>query len=190
MKILVVEDNPVLQRQLVRALKDQSFTVDATGDGLEALFQIQNGSYDLVILDIMLPQMDGLEILQKIRKDQKTPVLLLTARDTVDDRIKGLDYGADDYLTKPFELDELLARVRSVIRRSQSVTRPVIVSGEVEIDTNSGKVVKNAPDLLDSVLDENDDTLSNSLTVHIFNVRKKLGKLFIQTVRGRGYLVE
>jgi len=215
-RILIAEDNPVLLKQLVRALREQSYAVDTSQDGEEAIYKLENWPFDLAILDIMMPKLDGLEVLQKLRKIRNTPVILLTARDSINDLVRGLDLGADDYLSKPFEMSELLARVRSTLRRSKNISTPNLKLGDVEIDTNAGKVSRlgqeisltsmeyaiclnlgmnankiiSSQDLLDAVLDENDDSLSNSLNVHIFNIRKKLGKNFIKTIRGRGFSID
>ena len=215
MRILIAEDNPVLLKQLVRALREQSYAVDTSQDGEEAIYKLENWPFDLAILDIMMPKLDGLEVLQKLRETRNTPVILLTARDAINDRVRGLDLGADDYLSKPFEMSELLARVRSILRRSKNISTPNLKLGDVEIDTNASKVSRlgqeisltsmeyaiclnlgmnankiiSSQDLLDAVLDENDDSLSNSLNVHIFNIRKKLGKNFIKTIRGRGFSI-
>lgn len=216
MKILVVEDDPTVQKQLVRTLREQSYAVDASNDGREGLYKIENWPFDLVVLDIMLPEMNGLDMLAEMRKTKQTPVLLLTARDSVNDRVEGLNRGADDYMTKPFDIEELLARVRSLLRRSKNMGKPTINIGDLEIDINRGKVLltgKDVPltrseytiliklamergrivmtsELLDTILDENNDGMSNVLNVHLFNIRKKLGKDVIRTIRGRGYLME
>ena len=140
MRILIAEDNPVLLKQLVRALREQSYAVDTSQDGEEAIYKLENWPFDLAILDIMMPKLDGLEVLQKLRETRNTPVILLTARDAINDRVRGLDLGADDYLSKPFEMNELLARVRSILRRSKNLSTPNLKLGDVEIDTNAGKV--------------------------------------------------
>src|SRR5437588_6936524 len=134
MRILVVEDEPDLLRSLAQALREEGYAVDAAADGEEGLFKAESGEYDAVVLDLMLPKLDGWQVLERLRKTQKTPVLLLTARDHVRDRVRGLDTGADDYLTKPFELPELLARLRALIRRTGSQTRSAIELGDVVLD--------------------------------------------------------
>lgn len=216
MKILVVEDNKILLRQLVRSLREHSYVVDSAEDGEEGIYKVENWPFDLMILDVMLPGIDGFEVLRRLRRSSETPVLLLTARDQINDKVAGLNLGADDYLVKPFEMSELLARIRTILRRSKSYVQPDIEIGSIRINTNSGKVycsdqevaltnmeyiiltklatergnIISAASLLDAVLDENDDSMSNSLNVHLFNIRKKLGKNVIQTIRGRGYRVE
>lgn len=217
MRVLVVEDNPVLRKQLIRSLNEKSYAVDSAEDGEESIYKATNWTYDLIILDIMLPKTDGWEVLREIRnKKISTPVLMLTARDKIEDRVQGLDSGADDYLTKPFDMEELHARVRSLIRRSKDVTTPRIAINDIEIDTSAGRIYRmgepvtmtnreygivqklalaqgkviSTQELLETILDENDDSMSNLLNVHLFNIRKKLGKDFIKTVRGQGYLIE
>lgn len=216
MRILVVEDEPDLQSLLARALRAQGYAVDTASDGEQALFKAQTWDYDALVLDWMLPRMDGISVLRELRRKKKTPVLLLTARDTTDDRVTGLDGGADDFVIKPFEIKELLARLRAIIRRSVGATSNVVEIGDVKIDTGSHKVYKNGELILltareyalvellslrkgklvtrqvlyDHLFDENDDTLSNLIEVHVSNVRKKLGKDFIVTRRGAGYIVD
>src|ERR1051325_9836048 len=124
MRILAVEDEPDLLASLARALREDGYAVDAAPDGEEGLYKAENYDYDAVVLDIMLPGIDGWELLRRLRRAKKTPVLMLTARDAVRDRVRGLDSGADDYLVKPFDLGELLARVRALIRRSAGARRP------------------------------------------------------------------
>lgn len=218
MKVLVVEDNEVLRMQLVRALKQKGrYVVDDIGDGEEALYRIQNWPYNLILLDIALPGVDGLQILAAVRKKISTPILLLTAQNRVAERVRGLDLGADDYLTKPFEMDELLARVRSSIRRSRQTPDPLLEMDGFTINTNSGKVfssekvevpmtraeysillhlatqagkIVSSVQLLDAISRGGyDDSASNTLHVHVFNIRRKLGKDVIKTYRGRGFLV-
>jgi two-component system OmpR family response regulator len=216
MRILVVEDEPDLLQGLASALRDEGYAVDAVGDGQEGLFNAQNYDYDAVVLDVMLPKLDGWEFLARLRKTKKTPVLMLTARDQTADRVKGLDGGADDYVVKPFDLPEVFARLRAIIRRGAGQPRNVLQIGEVSIDTaarqveragkpvvltareyavveylalHSGEVISRTR-LYEHLFDENDDTMSNLLDVHVSNIRKKLGHEFISTRRGHGYCIE
>jgi two-component system OmpR family response regulator len=216
MRLLVVEDEPDLQNLLARALRGQGYAVDTADDGEQGLYKAQTWDYDAIVLDWMLPKVDGLSLLRELRRKKRTPVLLLTARDATDDRVSGLDSGADDYLVKPFEIKELLARLRAIIRRSSGITSNIISIGEIQIDTGSHIVRRNGEAILltareyalvellvlrrgklvtrqvlyDHLFDENDDTLSNLIEVHVSNVRKKLGKDFISTRRGAGYIVD
>ncbi len=216
MRILIVEDEPDLLRSLAQALREEGYAVDTAPDGEEGFYKADNYGYDAICLDVMLPKMDGWEILKRLRKTKKTPVLMLTARDQTRDRVRGLDTGADDYLVKPFDLDELFARLRSIIRRSANKTTNEIQIGDVKIDTaarnvfvkdklveltareyalvefmalHRGEVVTRTQ-LYEHLFDENDETLSNLLDVHVSNVRKKLGAEFIVTRRGHGYCIE
>jgi two-component system OmpR family response regulator len=216
MRILIVEDEPDLLRSLAQALREEGYAVDTAAEGEDGLYKAVNYDYDTVILDVMLPKMDGWEILARLRKTKKTPVLMLTARDQSRDRVRGLDTGADDYVIKPFDLSELLARLRALIRRSQNKTTNVVEIGDVKIDTaarnvflkdtaieltareyslveflalHRGEVVTRTQ-LYEHLFDENDDTFSNLLDVHVSNVRKKLGAEFIATRRGHGYCIE
>lgn len=216
MRLLVVEDEPDLQNLLARALRGQGYAVDTADDGEQGLYKAQTWDYDAIVLDWMMPKLDGLSLLRELRRKKKTPVLLLTARDATDDRVSGLDSGADDYLVKPFEIKELLARLRAIIRRSSGITSNIISIGEIQIDTGSHIVRRNGEAILltareyalvellvlrrgklvtrqvlyDHLFDENEDTLSNLIEVHVSNVRKKLGKDFILTRRGAGYIVD
>jgi len=140
MKILVVEDEPDLLRVLSQALRESGYAVDEAADGEEGLFKAKAWEYDAVILDLLLPKLNGWDVLQNLRKERKTPVLILTARDSVQDRVKGLDAGADDYLAKPFHLTELLARVRALIRRSAGLAVSEMQVGQLLIDTRSRTV--------------------------------------------------
>lgn len=216
MRILIVEDEPDLLRALAQALREEGYAVDTATDGDDGLFKAENWEYDTIVLDIMLPKLDGWEVLRRLRKTKKTPVLMLTARDQTRDRVRGLDTGADDYLIKPFDLAELLARLRALIRRSANQTRAAIEIGDVVIDTSGRKIslagetvaltareyalveylalhrgqVITRTVLYEHLFDENDSTLSNLLDVHVSNVRKKLGHDFIATRRGHGYCIE
>jgi len=216
MRLLIVEDEPDLLISLARALRDEGYAVDTAADGEEGLYKAGSWDYDAVVLDVMLPKLDGWTVLQRLRKAKKTPVLMLTARDQSRDRVRGLDTGADDYVVKPFDLGELLARLRALIRRSAGQTRNIIELGDVAIDTaarittrdgkaveltareyalveflalHRGEVVTRTV-LYEHLFDEDDSTLSNLLDVHVSNVRKKLGAEFITTRRGHGYSIE
>ena len=216
MRILIVEDEPDLLRSLAQALREEGYAVDTASQGEDGLFKAENYDYDAIVLDVMLPKLDGWEILKRLRKTKKTAVLMLTARDQSRDRVKGLDTGADDYLVKPFDLPELYARLRALIRRSANQATNVIEIGDVKIDTAARRVsLKGKPveltareyslveflalhrgevvtrtQLYEHLFDENDSTMSNLLDVHVSNVRKKLGAEFIVTRRGHGYCIE
>ena len=129
MRILVVEDEPRLLRSLAKALREEGYAVDTAESGDDGLYKAESWDYDVIVLDVMLPRLDGWELLARLRKQKHTPVLMRTARDAPHDRVRGLDTGADDYLVKPFDLSELLARVRALIRRSSGQSRPQIVVG-------------------------------------------------------------
>ncbi len=216
MRVLIVEDEPDLLGSLLKALREDGYAADGAPDGEEGLFKAESYEYDAIVLDIMLPGIDGWELLRRLRKTKQTPVLMLTARDAVRDRVRGLDTGADDYLVKPFDLDELLARLRALIRRSASQSEPRLEIGEIVIDTaartvcrrgeavtltareyalveylalHRGKLVTRTM-LYEHLFDENESTLSNLLDVHVSNIRKKLGHDFITTRRGHGYCIE
>jgi two-component system, OmpR family, response regulator len=216
MRILVVEDEPDLLRSIAQALREEGYAVDTAPNGEDGLFSAENSDYDAVVLDVMMPKMEGWEMLARLRKSKKTPVLMLTARDQSRDRVRGLDTGADDYVVKPFDLPELFARLRALIRRSAGQTRNVIEIGDVIIDV-AGRHVTRAKDvvsltareyalleylalhrgelvtrtmLYEHLFDENDSTMSNLLDVHVSNLRKKLGAEFISTRRGHGYCIE
>ncbi len=216
MRILIVEDEPDLLSSLAQALREEGYAVDTANDGEDGFYKAENYNYDAVVLDVMLPKMDGWEVLARLRKIKKTPVLMLTARDQSRDRVRGLDGGADDYVVKPFDLPEVFARLRALIRRSANKTSNVIEIGDVKIDTaarnvsRAGKLMDLTPreyalvqflalhrgevvtrtQLYEHLFDENDDTFSNLLDVHVSNVRKKLGAHFIATRRGHGYCIE
>jgi two-component system, OmpR family, response regulator len=216
MRLLVVEDEPDLLTGLLRALRKDGYAVDSAADGEEGLHKAVSTDYDAIVLDVMLPRLDGWELLARLRKTKATPVLMLTARDRSADRVRGLDSGADDYLVKPFDLPELLARLRALIRRSSQQARPLLQIGEVTIDTSARTVTREGEpvvltarefvmleylalhrgevitrtDLYEHLFDENEETQSNLLDVHVFNLRKKLGAEFIVTRRGHGYCIE
>jgi two-component system, OmpR family, response regulator len=216
MRILVVEDEPDLLQGLMKALRDTGYAVDTAEDGEEGLFKAESWEYDALVLDVMLPKLDGWEMLRRLRQTKKTPVLMLTARDALRDRVRGLDGGADDYLVKPFDLPELLARLRAIIRRSANQVRSNIKIGELVIDLSARSVSRNGEPvtltareyalleylalhqgevvtrttLYEHLFDENDSTLSNLLDVHVSNIRKKLGPDIIATRRGHGYCID
>ncbi|WP_367873209.1 response regulator transcription factor [Luteolibacter sp. Populi] len=216
MRLLVIEDDPLLRHSLTEGLREEQYAVDAAADGPEGLAKASEAGYDAIILDGMLPGFDGWELLLRLRREKRTPVLMLTARDAVPDRIRGLDAGADDYLTKPFDFEELLARLRALIRRSSGGGSSTVEIGEIAIDTATKLVrqdeqvvaltpreyrlveylalkrgcVVSRTELYEHLFDENEDTLSNLLDVHVSNVRKKLGAAFISTRRGHGYCIE
>jgi two-component system OmpR family response regulator len=216
MRLLIIEDEPDLLSSLAQALREEGYAVDTANNGEDGFYKAENYNYDAVVLDVMLPKMDGWEVLARLRKTKKTPVLMLTARDQSRDRVRGLDTGADDYVVKPFDLPELFARVRALIRRTANKTTNVIEIGDVKIDTASrniyrtGKLIEltareyalvefmalhrgevvTRTQLYDHLFDENDDSFSNLLDVHVSNVRKKLGAEFIVTRRGHGYCIE
>jgi two-component system OmpR family response regulator len=215
MRVLVVEDEPDLLFAVAQAIRETGYAVDVAADGDEGLFKALGGQYDVIVLDLMLPKKDGWTVLRELRKSHATPVLVLTARDAVPDRIKGLDSGADDYLTKPFELGELLARIRALIRRAAGRSSAAIELGDVVVNTSAKTVTRRGQVvpltareyvlveflaihrgelvtrsmIYDHLYDEDDDSLSNLVDVHVSNVRKKLGKAFITTRRGQGYLL-
>ena len=215
MKVLLVEDEEDLLQVIATAFRENGFAVDLADDGVEGLAKAQGADYDAVILDIMLPRMDGWTVLAELRKSKTTPVLLLTARDAVADRVEGLNLGADDYLTKPFDLEELIARVRALIRRSAGSPSPLIDLGSVPIDTAARTVTKDGQPvelsakeysllellalhrqrlvtrtmIYDHIYGEEDDTLSNVVDVYVSNLRRKLGSDLIETRRGQGYIV-
>ena len=221
MRILLVDDEPELLEQIRQVLVQQNYTVDTALDGSEALDTIYTEPYDLILLDVMLPKKDGFTVLREIRLEKiRTPVLMLTARGNIEDKIQGLDLGADDYLAKPFSMAELLARIRALLRRSSEPASPILETADIRLDTVS-REVKRGRQLLEltpkefSIFefllynknravsrftisehvwgDEFDPyIMSNSIDVHIKNLRKKIGDSngrIIHTVRGIGYMV-
>lgn len=220
MRLLIVEDYKPLQRSLKQGLKEAGFAVDATGDGKEGLWFAMSNDYDVIILDLMLPGMDGLSLLKKIRDEGKqSHVLILTAKDSLDDKITGLDVGADDYLVKPFAFDELLARVRALIRRAYTNKQTQIEIEDLRIDLNTQKVLRSQQDIpltpreyalleylalragqvvsrtdiWEHVYEFNSSATSNVVDVYVGYLRKKMQQDdqpdLIHTIRGRGYML-
>ena len=217
-RILVVEDEAEIADFLTRGLREEGYTVEHAADGVDAWHRLRTETWDLVLLDWWLPGQDGLSVLKRYRADGgAAPVLFLTARDAVSDRVRGLDSGADDYLCKPFAFEELLARVRALARRRERGPGTLLVHGNVSIDlathraTRAGHVldltakehallvfflrhpgeVLSRTRIYEQVWDERYDGLSNTLEVHVMELRRKLeahGPRLIQTLRGRGYL--
>ena len=216
MRLLVVEDDPDLNRQLVTALQDSGYVVDSAKDGEEGHYLGDAEPYDAVVLDLGLPVIDGVSVLEKWRRaGRKMPVLILTARDGVDDRIRGLDSGADDYLVKPADLHEVAARRRALVRRARGEASPQLRAGEIGLDPASREVtLRGVPVSLQprefALLHElllnagralsreqleqrlyawGEEVGSNAVEVHVHRLRRKLGPDAIRTVRGVGYLV-
>ncbi len=217
MRLLLVEDDELLGDALKTGLTQFGYVVDWLQDGESARAALRTESFELIILDLGLPKLSGLKFLQSIRQQgNATPIIILTARDTVGDRIQGLDMGADDYMVKPFDLNELSARVRALIRRSQGRADTIIQYRNITLDPASHTVmvddqVVNVPrrefallqkllentgyaltrdQLMQSIYGWDEDVDSNVLEVHIHNIRKKLNAHFIRTIRGVGYMVE
>ncbi len=216
MRLLVVEDEPDLLAGLARALRKQGYAVDTAPDGEEGLYKAKSTDYDAIVLDVMLPRLDGWELLARLRETKATPVLMLTARDRSADRVRGLDTGADDYLVKPFDLPELLARLRALIRRSARQSRATLDLGDVHIDTaartrhprgrpvtltareyvvleylalHRGEVVTRTA-LYEHLFDENDSRSPTSWTFTSSIFARSSGQEFILTRRGHGYCIE
>ena len=216
MRILVVEDDPDISRQLVAALQDQGYVVDAAKDGEEGHYLGDTEPYDAVVLDLGLPIIDGVSVLEKWRRaGRKMPVLILTARDRWSDKVAGFDAGADDYVAKPFHMEEVLARVRALLRRSAGHATSEISVGPVTLDTKGAKVTVNGSgvkltslefrllsylmhhkgkvvsrtELVDHLYDQDFDRDSNTIEVFVGRLRKKLGVDVLHTIRGMGYCV-
>lgn len=217
MRLLLVEDDELLGDALKTGLTQFGYIVDWLKDGESARAALRSESFELVILDLGLPKLSGLKLLQSIRHSgNRTPIIILTARETIEDRVQGLDMGADDYMVKPFDLNELSARVRALIRRSQGRADTMIVYRNITLDPaahtvmmddqlmnvprrefallqklleNSGQALSR-DQLMQSIYGWEEDVDSNALEVHIHNLRKKLNANFIRTIRGVGYMAE
>jgi two-component system OmpR family response regulator len=214
MRILIVEDEPNLLRQLKSGLEAAGYAVDTATDGEDGHYLGATETYDAVILDLGLPEIDGLTVLDRWRKDGRAmPVLVLTARDSWSDKVAGLDAGADDYLAKPFQTEELIARLRALIRRAAGKATSELAAGGVRLDTRSGRVsldgepvkltaqefkllsylmhhkgkVVSRTELIEHIYDQDFDRDSNTIEVFITRIRKKLGSYLISTTRGLGY---
>ncbi len=217
MRLLIVEDEPTLGQQLRNALEGAGYAVDLATDGEEGLYLGSNEQYDAIILDLGLPEIDGLTVLDRWRKEGKTtPVLVLTARDSWSDKVAGLDAGADDYVAKPFQTEELIARLRALIRRASGNASAELIAGDIRLDTRSGKVTKagepvkltaqeykllsyllhhkgkvvSRTELIEHIYDQDFDRDSNTIEVFVTRIRKKLGPDVITTIRGLGYSLD
>src|SRR6188768_1604790 len=221
MRILVIEDDASLQRLLRRGFSEEGFDVEVAADGECALDLARTDAYDAIVLDLMIPRISGTEVLRTLRAERRgTPVLILTARDASEDKVAGLDGGADDYLTKPFVFKELVARIRALVRRAHRVERSVIRIGDLEVDTDArsakrggrsltlrakeydlleflamraGKIVSRSQ-LHDRLFGKDSETLDSTLEVHVSRLRSAVDQGFakplIHTVRGQGYRLE
>ena len=220
MRILIVEDEKKVAGFIKKGLEEETYAVDVAYDGEEGFHLADMNQYDMIILDLMLPKMDGLEVLTRLRdKKVSTPILLLTAKDAVDDKVTGLNKGADDYLTKPFAFSELLARIRSLLRRGQSETQTELKVGDLTLDMVSHKVSRNGEEIeltgkeyslleyfmrnegkvltrtmiAEHVWDYNFDTFTNVIDVYVNHLRKKIDKKYpaklLHTLRGVGYVM-
>lgn len=215
MRVLVIEDEPQLARAIRESLQSAGFVVDEAYDGEDGLHAATHVDYNAIVLDLMLPKLDGWEILAEVRKSKRTPILVLTARDAVGDKIRFLDAGADDYLTKPCELGELNARVRALVRRSEGQASCVIQIDSIEIDTAARTVTQNQDQvtlrpkefallellalkrgtlvtrssIYEHLWDDDDETWSNVVDVYVSTLRSKLGPNVITTRRGEGYII-
>ncbi|WP_448500894.1 response regulator transcription factor [Sphingomonas sp.] len=217
MRVLIVEDEPNLRQQLHATLTGAGYAVDQAADGEEGHFLGSTEEYDAIILDLGLPEIDGLTVLDRWRRDGRaTPVLVLTARDSWSDKVAGLDAGADDYLAKPFQSEELIARLRALIRRASGNASAELTAGDIRLDTRSGKVTRagdpvkltaqeykllsyllhhkgkvvSRTELIEHIYDQDFDRDSNTIEVFVTRIRKKLGADVITTIRGLGYSLD
>ena len=220
-RVLLVEDERRILNFVAKGLRENAYAVDTAADGEEALYQVAINDYDVIILDVMIPKKDGFAVCSDLRKSGcRIPILMLTARDTVEDRINGLDFGADDYLVKPFDFNELLARLRALLRRNSEIRPPKTVVGDLVLDTTAQRVwragheivltakeyalleylareqskVVGRAEIAEHVWDENFDAFSNLIEVYIWRLRAKIDDGFdnklIHTRRGSGYVLE
>ncbi|WP_306602920.1 response regulator transcription factor [Azonexus sp.] len=214
MRLLLLEDQPVLAEAISSHLKSQGFTIDTISSLREAELALQIGEFSAALFDLSLPDGDGLTLLRSVRKrGSRLPIIIMTARDQISDRIKGLESGADDYLVKPFDLNELVARLHAVLRRYEGNPSPVLKIGKFEIDQNQHRILSNGEDLQltakewaliikliakpnavvrkeqleEALYNFDDEIVSNTLEVYVSRLRKKLGKNSIETIRGLGY---
>ncbi|XNG92030.1 response regulator transcription factor [Vibrio cyclitrophicus] len=214
MKILVVEDEPRLGQQIIETLEGADWVPEVSQDGIDALYRATSEEWDVIVLDLGLPKLDGLTVLKGIRDENiNTPVVILSARDTLTQRVEGLNAGADDYLTKPFEMVELIARIRAQLRRASGSAAPVLQIGDLSLDTRSSKVlwqgqavsltaleykvvayfmhnqnkVISRTELVEHIYKQDFDRDSNTVEVFIGRIRKKIAPKIIKTVRGLGY---
>ena len=221
MRILLVEDDARVASFIRRGFREEHYTVDVAADGEQALFLAQTGEYDLLVLDLMLPKRSGLEVLRTLRGERMTtPILILSAKDALQDKVVGLDAGADDYLTKPFGFDELLARVRALMRRRGDLAATILRAKDLELDTLRHRVARAGHELAltnqeyallefllrhadqvvtrtmlaEHVWEHDFDSLSNVIDVHIARLRRKIDDGFssklLQTIRGSGYMLQ
>ena len=215
MRTLLVEDDELIGNAIKQALNDASFAVNWVQDGITALSSLNTEDYSLVLLDLGLPGKNGLEVLQELRRSKNTPVIIITARDAVEDRIQGLDLGADDYLVKPFSIDELHARIRAVVRRNNGVANPILSNSLFELNPATGEASRygevfqlsarefallqtlmlrpgnifSRENLEENIYGWNEEVASNAIEFIIHTLRKKLGKDAIKNIRGMGWMV-
>jgi two-component system OmpR family response regulator len=217
MRVLLVEDEPDLASAIARALTDEHFAVDCASEGEEALHRARGAPYEAIVLDILLPGPSGWDVLQTLRAEGvKTPVLLLTALDTVEDRVRGLNLGADDYLVKPFAIEELVARLRALGRRAANLPSPMVQAGDVSIDLGARRVYRGGAEveltarefsileklarrrsavvtrteIAEALYNDDQEVFSNAIDVHVASLRRKLGEGVIRTRRGLGYFID
>jgi two-component system OmpR family response regulator len=217
MRVLLVEDEADLARGIARGLAEARCAVDIAADGEDALARAVDGPYDVIALDLMLPRMSGWAVLEALRqRGSRTPVLILTARDAVEERVRGLDQGADDYLTKPFALEELVARLRALVRRAAHHPAPEVRLGRIRIDLAGQRVYRGATEvpvtprefdilahlarlrgrvvsrtaISEHLYNDDSEVVSNAIDVHVASLRRKLGADVIRTRRGLGYLID
>ncbi len=220
MRVLVVEDETRMAGLIRQGLEEEAYAVDVVGDGISALARVRNAEYDIVLLDIMLPGVDGVEVCRRLRRQgYGMPILMLTARDTTSDKVRGLDSGADDYLVKPFAIEELTARLRALVRREGPSKTTELTAGDLTLDTATKRARRGATtidltakeyalletlmlhpgqvlsrdQITDHVWDRHSETESKVIEVHIHSLRKKIDEghttRLIQTVRGLGYRI-